>query len=106
MKPLSLLCIFIILSFLLQGFSEAIATVDEGTNTVALTKKYHYQPKINCKSECSRRCSKVFRKKICMRACGTCCSRCHCVPPGTYGNHQACPCYARLRTHGNKPKCP
>ncbi|WVZ87668.1 hypothetical protein U9M48_034273 [Paspalum notatum var. saurae] len=30
----------------------------------------------------------------CRRACGSCCARCHCVPPGTAGNHHVCPCYA------------
>ncbi|KAK8951299.1 Gibberellin-regulated protein 1 [Platanthera zijinensis] len=52
------------------------------------------------------RCRKASRKNVCTRACGTCCFRCHCVPPGTYGNKNACPCYAGLRTHGRKPKCP
>ncbi|XP_023550961.1 gibberellin-regulated protein 9-like [Cucurbita pepo subsp. pepo] len=106
MKPLSVLCTFVLLLLFLQGLSEAFTNVNEGTNTTALNKKHIYSPKINCKYACSRRCMKVRRKKICMRACGSCCSRCHCVPPGTYGNHQACPCYARLRTHGNRLKCP
>ncbi|OAY79400.1 Gibberellin-regulated protein 9 [Ananas comosus] len=35
-----------------------------------------------------------------MRAC------CQCVPAGTSGNKTMCPCYANLRTHGLKPKCP
>ncbi|KAI3991908.1 hypothetical protein MKX01_012853 [Papaver californicum] len=67
---------------------------------------YHKQPKINCKLACSRRCMKSSRKNVCSRACGTCCERCHCVPPGTYGNTKVCPCYAKLKTHGNKAKCP
>ncbi|KAL9330445.1 hypothetical protein ACSQ67_000055 [Phaseolus vulgaris] len=40
------------------------------------------------------------------RACGTCCQRCNRVPPGTSGNQEMCPCYARLTTHDGKPKCP
>ncbi|KAI3933728.1 hypothetical protein MKW92_028743 [Papaver armeniacum] len=67
---------------------------------------YHKQPKINCKFACSKRCMKSSRKNVCSRACGTCCERCHCVPPGTYGNTKVCPCYAKLKTHGNKAKCP
>ncbi|KAL3820146.1 hypothetical protein ACJIZ3_006051 [Penstemon smallii] len=39
-------------------------------------------------------------------ACGTCCARCNCVPPGTYGNFETCPCYASLTTHGGRKKCP
>lgn len=60
----------------------------------------------DCGYACSRRCVRSSRKKVCHRACKSCCSRCHCVPPGTSGNVRSCPCYASLRTHGNKPKCP
>ncbi|KAK1269690.1 Gibberellin-regulated protein 1 [Acorus gramineus] len=61
---------------------------------------------IDCSAECTRRCSLASRKKICLRACGTCCNRCGCVPPGTYGNKEVCPCYARMTTHGGALKCP
>jgi len=33
------------------------------------------------------------RQRLCHRACGTCCRRCNCVPPGTAGNQEKCPCY-------------
>ncbi|XP_057788500.1 snakin-2-like [Salvia miltiorrhiza] len=62
--------------------------------------------KIDCKSACATRCKLSSRPHLCKRACGTCCARCSCVPPGTYGNYNACPCYASLTTHGNKRKCP
>ncbi|CAN1314940.1 Gibberellin-regulated protein 1 [Linum perenne] len=29
-----------------------------------------------------------------------------CVPPGTAGNYDQCPCYAALTTHGGARKCP
>ncbi|KAF3777327.1 Snakin-2 protein [Nymphaea thermarum] len=29
--------------------------------------------------------------------------RCNCVPPGTYGHKNVCPCYASLKTHGDQP---
>lgn len=60
----------------------------------------------DCNYACARRCSKSSRKNVCHRACKSCCTTCHCVPPGTYGNKGLCPCYAKLKTHGNKPKCP
>ncbi|CAA0840868.1 Gibberellin-regulated protein 9 [Striga hermonthica] len=85
--------------------SHSLAQEDEGANYGALLKKHHPY-RINCRQACARRCSKASRKKICHRACNTCCRRCHCVPPGTYGNKELCPCYASLRTHGNRPKCP
>ncbi|XP_052202509.1 snakin-2 [Diospyros lotus] len=61
---------------------------------------------IDCGAACEARCRLASRHKICMRACGTCCERCNCVPPGTSGNKETCPCYANMTTHGGKPKCP
>ncbi|KAL2937233.1 Gibberellin-regulated protein 3 [Bienertia sinuspersici] len=55
---------------------------------------------------CVIRCSKNSRTNLCERACGSCCKRCKCVPPGTYGNYDVCPCYASLTTRGGRPKCP
>ena len=55
---------------------------------------------------CSIRCSKSSRPNLCKRACGTCCGRCSCVPPGTNGNYDSCPCYSALTTHGGVRKCP
>ncbi|KAB2012995.1 hypothetical protein ERO13_D09G113533v2 [Gossypium hirsutum] len=71
---------------------------------VALTNKYH--KKINFKYACSRRCRKKPTKKVCVRVCKICCKKCHCVPPGAYGHKSACPCDAKLKTHGHKLKCP
>ncbi|XP_061971639.1 gibberellin-regulated protein 1-like [Populus nigra] len=62
--------------------------------------------KIDCGSACEARCQLSSRPHLCKRACGTCCSRCSCVPPGTAGNYDACPCYASLTTHGGRRKCP
>ncbi|XP_042487185.1 gibberellin-regulated protein 2-like [Macadamia integrifolia] len=61
---------------------------------------------IDCGGKCNYRCSKASRHKICIRACNTCCSRCGCVPPGTSGNTDTCPCYAHMTTHGGRLKCP
>ncbi|XP_078434568.1 uncharacterized protein LOC144705670 [Wolffia australiana] len=60
----------------------------------------------SCSSKCSYRCSKASRRKMCLRACNSCCHKCGCVPPGTSGNYDACPCYASLTTHGGRRKCP
>ncbi|CAL9045099.1 unnamed protein product [Musa acuminata subsp. burmannicoides] len=62
--------------------------------------------KIDCGAKCAYRCSKSSRPNLCNRACNTCCSRCNCVPPGTDGNRDVCPCYANMKTHGGRPKCP
>ncbi|KAK6938954.1 Gibberellin regulated protein [Dillenia turbinata] len=63
-------------------------------------------PKIDCGAACTARCGSSSRPNLCKRACGTCCARCNCVPPGTYGNLDDCPCYANMTTRGNKRKCP
>ncbi|KAI3745909.1 hypothetical protein L6452_08320 [Arctium lappa] len=81
----SLLAFFVVVQFI-QAHGEMIDT--------------------NCGEKCLLRCSKASRTKMCLRACGTCCERCHCVPPGTYGNYDACPCYADLTTHEGRRKCP
>lgn len=61
---------------------------------------------VDCKGRCAERCKLSGRPNLCHRACGTCCARCNCVPPGTYGNHDVCPCYANMTTHGGRKKCP
>ncbi|KAL1808331.1 hypothetical protein ACET3Z_025321 [Daucus carota] len=64
-------------------------------------------PYVDCQGLCKVRCGAHSRPNVCTRACGTCCARCKCVPPGTYGNRQACgKCYTEMTTHGNRPKCP
>ncbi|XP_059631926.1 snakin-2 [Cornus florida] len=111
---MKLFVLLLVTILLLEGFAEALTssnaadsltTADEGSERVVLHKKYHPK-KISCSYACARRCRKASRKNVCGRACKTCCTRCHCVPPGTYGNKNACPCYASLKTHGHKPKCP
>ncbi|XP_074304459.1 snakin-2-like [Silene latifolia] len=62
--------------------------------------------KIDCTAACGVRCSATKRPNLCKRACGSCCRDCNCVPPGTSGNYEACPCYANKTTHGNIRKCP
>ncbi|KAL0814177.1 hypothetical protein Bca101_070620 [Brassica carinata] len=79
---------------------------NEENQVEAFKRTYHHRPPFNCGYACARRCKETSRKKVCYRACGSCCAKCQCVPPGTSGNTASCPCYANLRTHGNKLKCP
>lgn len=60
----------------------------------------------DCKPRCSYRCSATSHKKPCMFFCQKCCAKCLCVPPGTYGNKQVCPCYNNWKTQQGGPKCP
>ncbi|KAI3464402.1 hypothetical protein Pfo_021065 [Paulownia fortunei] len=128
---MKLLSILLMALLFIQAFVEAksvsdaahsLSQEDAGGNLGSLLKKHqprkitlffffffflvHYICVTDCSYACSRRCRKSSRKNLCHRACKSCCVRCHCVPPGTYGNKGLCPCYASLRTHGNKPKCP
>ncbi|XP_047318960.1 gibberellin-regulated protein 11-like [Impatiens glandulifera] len=61
---------------------------------------------IDCDWACGERCKDSSRPNLCKRACGTCCIRCGCVPPGTYGNYESCPCYFSQTTHDGARKCP
>ncbi|XP_027333132.1 protein RSI-1 [Abrus precatorius] len=60
----------------------------------------------DCKPRCTYRCSATSHKKPCMFFCQKCCATCLCVPPGTYGNKQVCPCYNSWKTKEGGPKCP
>ncbi|PON42793.1 Gibberellin regulated protein [Trema orientale] len=60
----------------------------------------------DCKPKCTYRCSATSHKKPCMFFCQKCCATCLCVPPGTYGNKQVCPCYNNWKTKEGGPKCP
>ncbi|KAM3278292.1 hypothetical protein ACQJBY_045879 [Aegilops geniculata] len=62
-----------------------------------------------CDSKCGVRCSKASRHDDCLKYCGICCAECNCVPSGTAGNKDECPCYRDKTTgHGARmrPKCP
>ncbi|CAN4105257.1 unnamed protein product [Withania somnifera] len=73
---------------------------------VVNTSAYTYTPQLDCGAACESRCRLSSRQKMCIRACGTCCARCNCVPPGTSGNQELCPCYHDMLTHGGRRKCP
>ncbi|GKV09056.1 hypothetical protein SLEP1_g20605 [Rubroshorea leprosula] len=62
----------------------------------------------DCQQKCASRCSKSWKQKMCLKTCNTCCQRCNdgCVPPGPTANRDVCPCYAQMKTHGNRYKCP
>ncbi|XP_059637159.1 peamaclein-like [Cornus florida] len=59
-----------------------------------------------CDSKCGVRCSKASVQDRCLKYCGICCEQCKCVPPGTYGNKDKCPCYRDMKNSKGKPKCP
>ncbi|XP_012853508.1 PREDICTED: gibberellin-regulated protein 11-like isoform X2 [Erythranthe guttata] len=103
MKLISILFIAILFiqAFVAVEVSSVLSDADNSLSQEDAGDNYG-----DCSYACSRRCSKSSRKNLCHRACKSCCARCHCVPPGTYGNKDLCPCYAKLTTHGNRPKCP
>ncbi|XP_075652107.1 peamaclein-like [Castanea sativa] len=59
-----------------------------------------------CDSKCQVRCSKAGVHDRCLKYCGICCEKCQCVPSGTYGNKDECPCYRDLKNSKGKSKCP
>ncbi|KAM0940943.1 putative gibberellin regulated protein [Dioscorea sansibarensis] len=61
---------------------------------------------VKCSNKCDYRCSKAHHRKACLLYCNICCQKCLCVPSGTYGHKDECPCYNNWKTKGGKPKCP
>ncbi|KAL3840456.1 hypothetical protein ACJIZ3_025047 [Penstemon smallii] len=59
-----------------------------------------------CENKCGERCSKAGVQDRCLKYCGICCEECQCVPSGTYGNKEECPCYRDKLNSKGKPKCP
>ncbi|CAJ1973444.1 unnamed protein product [Sphenostylis stenocarpa] len=55
---------------------------------------------------CTQRCAKAGFQNRCLKFCGICCEKCNCVPSGTYGNKDECPCYRDLKNSKGKGKCP
>ncbi|KAL2557242.1 Protein GAST1 [Forsythia ovata] len=76
-----------------------------GNNQMYGATQGSLQPQ-ECAPRCTSRCSKTSFKKPCMFYCQKCCAKCLCVPPGTYGNKQVCPCYNNWKTKRGGPKCP
>ncbi|CAJ2647769.1 unnamed protein product [Trifolium pratense] len=59
-----------------------------------------------CAAACDVRCSATQYHKACITYCNYCCTRCLCVPSGTYGHKEECPCYNNMKTKEGGPKCP
>ncbi|XP_075670198.1 gibberellin-regulated protein 12-like [Castanea sativa] len=59
-----------------------------------------------CAPACDVRCSATSHKKPCLFYCNYCCAKCLCVPSGTYGHKEECPCYNNWKTKEGGPKCP
>ncbi|RCV36292.1 hypothetical protein SETIT_7G307200v2 [Setaria italica] len=76
------------------------------TTTRATTMAREISSLLSAVGECRRRCSKTHHKKPCLFFCNKCCAKCLCVPPGTYGNKDTCPCYNNWKTKRGGPKCP
>ncbi|XP_020870811.1 gibberellin-regulated protein 8 [Arabidopsis lyrata subsp. lyrata] len=61
----------------------------------------------SCGGKCNVRCSKADRThEECLEDCNICCQQCNCVPSGTYGNKDECPCYRDMKNSKGGSKCP
>ncbi|KAL6651811.1 hypothetical protein ACP70R_010736 [Stipagrostis hirtigluma subsp. patula] len=98
--------LLLLLLLVLGAAAEANTAADPNENQVFGSPAPSPMNPIDCGSACAARCALASRQKLCVRACGTCCARCNCVPPGTAGNLDQCPCYAAVITHGGRRKCP
>ncbi|KAL9235528.1 hypothetical protein vseg_010279 [Gypsophila vaccaria] len=60
-----------------------------------------------CKKKCGERCALKGPGSRCEAYCLMCCDKCHCVPSGTSGNLDQCPCYRDMKSpKSGRPKCP
>lgn len=107
-------CVLLVLIAALEW--QVVLSTDQGINGSGVTTVHPASspspapapapPLIDCKSECDRRCKVAPRQKACLKFCGICCNACKCVPSGTRGNKDECPCYRDKRSSQGKPKCP
>ncbi|XP_022862480.1 protein GAST1-like [Olea europaea var. sylvestris] len=109
-KKLTLFCL--IFMFAILAHNQASSTLlpasqlqPQRNNQMYGSTQGSLQPQ-ECAPRCTSRCSKTSFKKPCMFFCQKCCAKCLCVPPGTYGNKQVCPCYNNWKTKRGGPKCP
>ncbi|KAL3003483.1 hypothetical protein AAZX31_08G109700 [Glycine max] len=49
-----------------------------------------------CGNACEYRCSETHHRKPCLFFCNKCCKTSLCVPSGTYGHKEECPCYITI----------
>ncbi|GMP48533.1 hypothetical protein CsSME_00015852 [Camellia sinensis var. sinensis] len=61
---------------------------------------------VECPAACAKRCSATSHLNNCLMFCNLCCDKCLCVPSGTYGHKEECPCYNNWKTKKGGPKCP
>ncbi|XP_057530186.1 gibberellin-regulated protein 12-like [Amaranthus tricolor] len=59
-----------------------------------------------CPGACAYRCPNTQYRNACLEFCNKCCDKCLCVPSGTYGHKEECPCYNNWKTKEGGPKCP
>ncbi|KAG9440300.1 hypothetical protein H6P81_020465 [Aristolochia fimbriata] len=103
MAHCSLASVVVVLALLLP-VSNFVAA--EAASIVKPAQAGAYVPPEQCDAKCSYRCSETHHRKPCMFFCNKCCAECHCVPSGTYGNKDECPCYRDWKTKEGNPKCP
>uniref|UniRef100_A0A7C9AK22 Gibberellin regulated protein n=1 Tax=Opuntia streptacantha TaxID=393608 RepID=A0A7C9AK22_OPUST len=102
-----LLCVTLMLVLIAANQAASQSTQPQGQTSHpmygATQGSLHPQ---ECGGRCTARCSATQYKKPCLFFCNKCCAKCLCVPPGTYGNKQLCPCYNNWKTKRGGPKCP
>ncbi|KAG7583179.1 Gibberellin regulated protein [Arabidopsis suecica] len=98
--------IFIVFSFL---FATQFSNAKELENPSGPIHKEGGEGSLTigqCPAACNVRCSATSHKKPCLFYCNYCCNKCLCVPSGTYGHKEECPCYNNWKTQEGGPKCP
>ncbi|XP_024515710.1 peamaclein [Selaginella moellendorffii] len=102
-----LLAIFIATLVCLEiAAAGATEQLEQTEKQGALVGSKNRSPYLNCAAACDYRCSKAGLHKRCLKYCNICCGKCQCVPPGTAGNREVCPCYNEMKNSRGGHKCP
>ncbi|XP_061368322.1 gibberellin-regulated protein 5-like [Gastrolobium bilobum] len=109
-----MLCLVAMLLLHVESHAEIVVSPMEASAPQPMFKTFQFQNGTTegslqpeeCGPRCAYRCSNTGHKKPCMFFCQKCCEKCLCVPPGTYGNKEVCPCYNNWKTKRGGPKCP
>ncbi|KAI3925945.1 hypothetical protein MKW98_028081 [Papaver atlanticum] len=104
---ISFVFVFVAFCFFVQlSFEEVTSSVVSTSHGHARNGGQGSLRPQECASACENRCSATSHKKPCLLYCNQCCNKCLCVPSGTYGHKEECPCYNNWKTQEGKPKCP
>ncbi|KAB2623157.1 gibberellin-regulated protein 12-like [Pyrus ussuriensis x Pyrus communis] len=97
---------FQIFSSIFLAVKHYTCFISSNASTGFFTGGHGSPPSKDCPKACKLRCSPTLHKKPCMFFCNKWCAKCLCVPSGTHGHKENCPCYNYWKAkEAGRPKC-